>query len=248
FFPGFPYSGITVHMLLTHRSGLPNYIYFIDEMVKDKYTFISNQAVIRLMTKFRPDRYYPPDMTFDYSNTGYMLLAAIIEKVSGLDYGDYMDKSVFKPLGMDHTVVYNRNRNTEIQYRTSGYLYRIKEAENNFLNGITGDKGIYTSIEDMHKWDRALYTDSLLKRETIMLAFQPMGKSRDAFENYGYGWRMYNSGDTMKVLYHGGWWQGYHNMYVRLEKDSTAIIILKNKKTRHAVNHEELFGILYRRF
>lgn len=244
FYPDFPYPGITIHLLLCHRSGLPNYIYFTDHLIEDKVTYLTNQGVIKLLCRYKPPKYYAPDLTFDYSNTGYVVLAGIIEKVSGMEYSDFMKKNIFEPLGMKNTCVFDRNKNTVIPEKATGYLYKVKEADDNYLNGIVGDKGIYTTAYDMFLWDWALYSDKLLKRENIIKAFEAHGRRKDAYENYGYGFRMYTYNDSMKVIYHGGWWQGFQNKCFRIEKDSSAIIILKNKKTRHAVNTDKLFSIL----
>ena len=245
FFPDFPYHGITIRMLLTHRSGLPNYIYFLDEIWEDKQEPLTNREAIHLLSVHHPIFYYPPDKTFDYSNTGYMLLAAIIEEVSGMSYGRFMKKEIFRPLKMHNTRVYNKNKHTRIRHKATGYLYRLREAEDNYLNGITGDKGIYSTVGDLLKWDMGLYGDKIIKQSTLQEAFKPQGKPLDAIENYGFGWRMYYLPDCTKVLYHAGWWQGFQGKLIRVMKDTTTIIILKNKKKRTSVSHTELFKILY---
>ncbi|GAB4293206.1 MAG: hypothetical protein Kow0068_18350 [Marinilabiliales bacterium] len=244
FFPDFPYKGIKIHMLLTHRSGLTNYIYFADKLLKNKNTYLSNDFIIKAFTKYKPEPYYPPDMTFDYSNTGYAILAKIIEKVSGVSYEDFITENIFKPLSMTNSCVYNRNKNIEIPNKTTGYIYYGKPAEDNIFNGVVGDKGIYSCVEDLLKWDMSLYTDKIIKRKTKLMAFKPMGKPADERHNYGYGWRLFTTEDNIKIIYHGGWWQGYQNLFMHIEKDTTTVIILKNIKTPYAFNMEDYLKML----
>ncbi|MFO7864565.1 MAG: serine hydrolase domain-containing protein [Salinivirgaceae bacterium] len=108
FFPDLPYQGFTIHQLLVHRSGLSNYVYFIDKLVTDKSQLTTNDDVIALWKEHEPIPYYPPGRRYDYSNSGYMLLASIIEKVSGMSYGEYMQKNIFEPLGMHNTLLLMR--------------------------------------------------------------------------------------------------------------------------------------------
>ncbi|HEY0272646.1 MAG TPA: serine hydrolase domain-containing protein, partial [Chitinophaga sp.] len=107
YIPGFPYKGITLRLLLNHRSGLPNYLYFCGTMVKDNGQFLSNQDVIDLMIRNKPAVHRPPDRGFEYNNTNFMLLGTIIEKVSGMKYADFLQQTFFTPIGMHSTFVYD---------------------------------------------------------------------------------------------------------------------------------------------
>src|SRR5690606_30519254 len=105
---GFPYPGVTVRQLLTHRSGLPNYIYLADETWSDKQKGMTNNEALNLLIRHQPARYGRPDSRFFYNNTNYMLLASVIEKVSGQDFAVFMQENIFKPLGMKNTAVYSK--------------------------------------------------------------------------------------------------------------------------------------------
>src|SRR5690606_16627869 len=107
FFPGLPYPGITVQMLLNHRSGLPNYVYFVPNSKWDKKKFVTNEDVLNILYTEKPYRSYAPGRRFNYSNTNYVLLAMIIEKVTGMSYSDYLTQQFFQPLGMNNTFVYS---------------------------------------------------------------------------------------------------------------------------------------------
>jgi len=245
FFPNFPYKGITIQMLLTHKSGLPNYIYLCDHFFTHKDSAVYNNEAIKCLEERHPPRYYRPGRRFNYSNTGYMILSSIVSRVSGLAFDDYMDKNIFKPLGMDNTFIYVKGKHNLPETVAVGYETRRRKADNIFLNGVTGDKGVYSTIEDLYKWDQGLYKNKIIKYSNLIQAFKPMGKRKWARKNYGYGWRMYNSSKAGKVLYHAGWWYGFQSLLVRIEKDKSTIVVLKNKKTRGLIDQSRLFDILY---
>lgn len=245
FFPEFPYKDITIHMLLTHKSGLPNYIYLCDRNFKDKDSAVYNDQAIKCLEKLHPPKYYRPGRRFDYSNTGYMVLSSIVSSVSGLPFDKYMKQNIFAPLGMNNTFIYVKGKTKLPPHTTVGYETRRRKAEDIFLNGVTGDKGVYSTVEDLYKWDQGLYKNIIIKYSNLEQAFQPMGKRKWAHKNYGYGWRMYNSNKAGKVLYHAGWWYGYQTLLIRLEEDESTIVVLKNKKTKGIIDQKRLFKILY---
>jgi CubicO group peptidase (beta-lactamase class C family) len=245
YFPDFPYKGITIHMLLTHTSGLPNYTYLCDRKFPYKDSAVYNNEVLNCLTQYHPAKYYKPGKRFDYSNTGYVILASIVEKISGVSFPEYLNKNIFKPLGMNNTFVYVKGKTHFPQNTTKGYKSWRRKAEDIFLNGVYGDKGIYTTTGDLLKWDQGLYTGKIISYETLQRAFKPWAHKRWTNKYYGYGWRIYNSQIAGKVIYHSGWWYGYQSLLVRLEKDKSTIIVLKNKKTMGLINQTKLFEILY---
>jgi CubicO group peptidase (beta-lactamase class C family) len=244
FYPQFPYNGITVRMLLTHRSGLPDYTYFSEDFWPDRKKFLDNQEVIKMMAIHQPKPYYLPDKRYDYSNTGYSVLAAIVEKASGMKFENFMQKEVFKPLGMTHTWVYNGTNTAMTEKVAVGYTAGRRVVANSYLNGATGDKGVYSTVEDMFKWDRALYTGKLIKATTLEEAFQPANKEMKK-ENYGYGWRLKTLECGQPVVYHGGWWHGYKSYFMRNRKDQSTVIVLTNI-ANHSLGHlKNIQPILY---
>jgi CubicO group peptidase (beta-lactamase class C family) len=243
YFPDLPYQGFTIHQLLVHRSGLSNYIYFIDRIVENKNTTYTNSDIIDLWKVHKPLPYYPPGRRFDYSNSGYMLLASIIEKVSGMSYPEYMQKNVFEPLGMKNTFVYVAGKNDSVPNLAQGYKYHWKVVTEAYLNGTYGDKGIYSTAEDMFKWDQGLYSGEILNTDTLALAFEPMGKPSHFKHNYGYGWRMFNYKDQ-KILYHAGWWQGFKSLLIRVPDNKLTIVVLKNLKTGAMFSRNELLRLV----
>ncbi len=245
FFPDFPYEGITVHHLLVHRSGLPNYHYFLQHIPTTYDTLLSNTDLVRELVEKKPAKYFSPNRRFQYSNTGYALLAAIVEKVSGLSFTDYMQRNVFDPLSMENTFIYRADAK-DYPPMVTGYLTWRKEAEDNYLDGVLGDKGVYSSAYDLFLWDQALYKGSILPVDTLALAFQAMGKPLSAHSNYGYGWRMFYWGvDSLKVDYHYGWWHGFRSMLLRIPEDTTTVVLLKNSSKGAMMKAGTVLQILY---
>ncbi|MGJ1265869.1 serine hydrolase domain-containing protein [Sphingobacterium spiritivorum] len=245
FFPDFPYEGITVKMLLTHRSGLPNYVYFADGVWKDKKKGMSNMDAIRLLTEHKPGRYGKPDGRFHYNNSNFMVLGAIIEKVSKQDYAVFLKENVFDPAGMKHTAAYSKAVYEKIPVKVIGHdkVWR-RSVVQNFLDGPLGDKGIYSTVEDMFLLDIALREGRLLKQETLDSAYVPRNdpNKKGAF-GYGYGWRTFNHNDQ-QVVYHTGWWHGFRNLYVRDLKNDVTIVLLSNMTNGSLVKLDELYKIL----
>ncbi|MFZ0390776.1 MAG: serine hydrolase domain-containing protein [Calditrichia bacterium] len=228
FFPDFPYDNITVKLLLSHRSGLPNYMYFADKYWPDRHKPISNQDVLNLMVKYHPGIYYLPDRRYNYCNTNYALLANIIEKVSGMPFETFMRKEIFDPLGMYHTSIYNKTRQAEYPEGALGYNRRGRLAENSYLNGVVGDKGIYSTVRDLLAFDQAIYNGLLVSRETLEKAFIPAHKDLRIYDNYGYGWRLNAQDEKNKIVYHTGWWKGFKTYFIRKTGEKKTIIVLTN--------------------
>ncbi|MBV8253814.1 MAG: beta-lactamase family protein [Chitinophaga sp.] len=238
YFPEFPYKGITIKMLLSHRSGLPNYLYFCDSLWKDQDRFITNDEVIKLMEVHKPPIQHQPNTHFQYCNTNYLLLASIIEKVSGQKYADFMQQTVFKPLFMMNTFVYDPASPVRA-HQTQSHKFNGQAEPDTYFDGVMGDKGIYSTAEDMLKWDQALYSGHFLKPETLKAAYTPYSHEKPGVRNYGLGWRLMVYPDsTRNIVYHNGWWHGNNTVFYRFVQDSTTLIILGNKYNRgiyHAV-------------
>lgn len=244
FIPDFPYKNITIRQLLSHRSGLPNYMYFTAKYWKNKRSYLTNEKLLDVMKKNKPHVEFLPDRRYKYSNTGYAVLSLIIERVSGLPYDEFMEENVFLPLGMTSTFVYNPKNKKTIDYETNGYTKRKRKTYPDFLDGVTGDKGIYSTVEDLFTWDQALYTEKLVKQSTLKEAFTPSSYDFKRDNNYGFGWRIDTLADGSKVVYHGGWWRGYNSLFLRRLDDHTTIIILCNKVNWSWGEKEDLMALI----
>lgn len=228
YIPHFPYNGITIKMLLCHRSGLPNYMYFSDEYWEDKTQPITNKDVVRLMIEQKPPIYKYPNKRYNYSNTGYMLLAHIVELISGESFEDFMYNNIFQPLEMDDSFIYRKKSEQITMPDVIGYESNGREAEDFYQNGVVGDKGVYTSVEDLFKLDQALYNNKLISETTTNLMYTAMNRDMRTDDNYGLGWRIKDYNDGLKVVYHGGWWKGFRTYFIRIPKEKKTIIILNS--------------------
>ncbi|MEO7962019.1 MAG: serine hydrolase domain-containing protein [Ginsengibacter sp.] len=229
YFPKFPYENINVKMLLSHRSSLPNYIYFMQQLGWDTKTMCSNQDMLDYIIEFKPPLQGTPGTHFTYCNTNYALLGLIIERASGMTYEQYLQKYIFTPLGMKDTYVFTMEDSAAAM---PSYDWRGRQEAFTFLDTGFGDKNIYSTPEDLLKWDQALYTDQLFSNNTMHAAFTPYSNEKRGVRNYGYGWRMNVYPDGRKIIYHNGWWHGNNTVFIRMIEDSVTIIVLGNKYNR----------------
>ena len=197
-------------------------MYFTDEQWADWKIPISNSQVIDLMIEHEPKPYYKPNRRYNYSNTGYIILADIVERVSGMSFERFMKKKIFKPLGMHNSKVKRFKLGEEDEPVVGHSEYRFRRIGQTYLNGTVGDKGIYSTVEDMFKWDRAIKQGALVSLKTLDEAFQGYHKDLRKNDNYGYGWRINEVSKSKKVVYHRGWWKGFRTYFIRvLDEDKT---------------------------
>lgn len=248
YLPDFPYHGITIKNLLSHRSGLPNYLYSFEEKRKSKAAFPCNDTILAWFSQADslPKPYGKPGNNFNYNNTNYMLLASIIEKVSGMSYAQFINDRIFEPLGMTHSFVDTLVKDSLVHLKTKGHQAgRVRTRD--FYDGVYGDKGIYSTVEDMFKWYTALHSHCLLNKHYSNEAFTPRSFERQSKHNYGLGFRMITDPENMKkvhYVYHGGWWAGYSTMLWMDPKADFVIIILGNKKSNTVYEINPILEIL----
>ena len=247
--PGFPYdSSLTIRSLLTHRSGLSDYAYNMDK-IYDKKIPLTNQKVVEMMIRLKPHIDYRPNARFSYNNTNYMLLAYIVEKLSGQNFREYLKKNVFEPAGMVETFVYDPMHPEMLKTAATGYVPRRGGpvvSDFNHLDGVTGDKGIYSTVEDLHHWDMALNEEKLVSFQTLEEAFTPQHTQPKVLpKNYGFGWRITQLDTGDWLTYHTGWWHGFKNYYLHNPKDNSAIIILGNMAGHSLAKVNVVQSILY---
>lgn len=242
FFPTLPYRGIKVRDLLCHRSGLPNYMYFSKDYITKEDTILSNEDVINLLIKYKPEKQFSPDTKFAYCNTNFALLASIIERVSKMPFEQFVQEQIFTPLGMEHTWFFYPQDTLSRKGKTRGYVGNWNEAKPDMLDGVLGDKGVYSTTADMFKLDQALYTDQIVSMSLLQEAFQPRSFEHPGAKNYGYGFRLLHYEDGTSAVYHNGWWHGYNSVFFRLPAHHITIIILNNKFNRQT--YYSINGIL----
>ena len=232
FIPKFPYKNIKIKHLLSHRSGLPNYMYFVKDYILQQDTILSNQDIINLLISKIPEKSFEPDTKFAYCNTNYAILASIIEKVSNVPFKEFIEEQIFKPLKMDNTFFLNPNDSTLRPNQTRGYVGNWNEVSIDMLDGVFGDKGVYSTVDDMYKFDQALYTDQLISIDLMNEAKKPRSFEKPGAKNYGYGFRLLEYEDKSWAVFHHGWWHGYNTSFFRIPSQNITIIILCNKFNR----------------
>lgn len=246
FFPEFPYEGITIHQLLSHRSGMSQYTHFCDapdSIWPDKSITINNNDVINIISKIVPLINYKPDHKYYYCNTNYLLLASIVEKVSSLSFKQYMKKHIFNPSGMYNSIIYDRTNFEELILPAQGYENKTPW-EDVYLNGVVGDKGVYSTTEDLLRFDRALEKNIFISDSLKKLAFSKMNKDRNGNKNYGYGFRLKEHKKYGKIVYHTGWWKGFRSYFIKVVDKNQTIIVLNNVKRGRFLNIDELIKLV----
>ncbi len=246
YFPQFPYPGITIKHLLSHRSGLANYIYFCEPYCDDNDCYngkvFDNASMLNIIINTKPDLYSKPDKKFEYCNTNYALLALIIEKVSHQSYTTFMREQMFDVLGMNESFVVgdkDRAKNKTIGHTPSG-----KAEDEAYADDVYGDKGIYSTVNDLFKFNRALYSEKLLKQGTVIESYAGYSNEHKGKRNYGLGWRIVDNGKAGKIIYHNGWWHGYSSLFYRRPSDETCIIVLSNKFSRMTYQIQDILTVL----
>ncbi|WP_242859871.1 serine hydrolase [Clostridium drakei] len=227
YIPDFPNGDkITIDNLLTHTSGLANVTPTLLNMKLEDSKKIEN--IINLF-KDKP-LYFKPGSKFEYSNSGYILLGYIVEKVSGMSYADYLQNNIFKPLNMNHTGMgYNGTIKNYNSNGYTGYLDVSPISDKSSLNALYGAGALYSCTEDLYKWDRSLKEHKLLTEKTLdkMFSKHVAMSEGDNLDYYGYGWMIYDSPDLHEI-YHGGNVLGFTSNIERIPDKDLTIIILSN--------------------
>ena len=243
YLPEFPYQGVTVKQLLCHRSGLPNYLYFLNHEIYLPNYQMSNEDMYKFLVTKNPKRYSRPDYRFNYSNTNYALLALIVERISGKAFNEFVRDELFKPLGMKHTCTI-RDLDLNNPQCTKPYDNRWRPVNFDASDYVLGDKSIYSTPYDLFLFSEALYQNKIISKATQEMAYSPYSKEIKA-ANYGFGWRMKNFNDPVKKeVYHNGWWHGYRSSFHRRLSDTLTVIILSNQLNQAAYHTHKVYEII----
>ena len=228
-FPDFPPYGrsITVDHLLHHTSGLIDY----ESLLPDSMTRQVSDSVVLSLMMAQDSTYFPAGSQFRYSNSGYAVLAMVVEKVSGRRFADFLREQVFLPAGMSATIAYERG-GPPVQCRAYGYqvvadtgfVFRDQSA----TSAVLGDGGIYSSLRDLRRWDQALYTDRLVSAQALERAFTPGLLNDGTSTSYGYGWRL-DSYRGHRRMHHTGSTCGFATLIQRYPDDRFCVIVLTNR-------------------
>ena len=226
--PGFPAYGreITVRHLLTHTSGLWDY----EDFVPDTATVqVKDHDVLELLGR-ADSTYFPPGSAFRYSNSGYAVLALLVERLSGKPFARFLHDRIFQPLGMESSVAYEKGVST-VPNRAYGYTQRgdrFVRTDQSPTSAVLGDGGIYTSVEDLVHWDQALETRALLPEATRKLSWTPYVLSNGKPTRYGFGWFVDRDRGRTRLT-HNGETRGFTNAIIRYPAERLSVIVLTNR-------------------
>jgi len=228
YFPGFPYKGVTIQHLLNHTAGLPKYFWVAEHKWEHKNA-PTNSEMMELLEASNVQRFFRSGRNFDYSNTGYVVLASIIEKVSGLRFGDFIEQNIFDPLGMDDSFVYSYENDAIKEHQLIGYrLYkgwRHLKINGTVNDAIVGDKNVYATTEDLFKWVEGLNSGKLLSKESLDKMYTHGQTKYGRKVPYGFGFRL--TKDKEKI-YHYGKWNGFSTGIIQYMKDDLVVIVLEH--------------------
>ncbi len=223
-----PFDSITIRTLLNHRSGLKNYAYFTnDKKVWNPEKTLTNQDVLDLLANKTIPLDFTTNSKFSYCNTNYALLALVIEKITGLSYAECIQKMIFEPLGMKNSYVFDIKK--DLSRITPSYKWNGTKYPIDFLDGIYGDKNVYSTPRDLLKLDLARHSKYFLNPDLIKQLYAGYSYEHNGTKNYGLGIRMIEWKIGEPFYFHNGWWHGNTSSYISLRKEKVTIIALSNK-------------------
>lgn len=272
YFQNLPYNSVTIRHLLTHTTGIPEYFKF-KYPVYGSSAFVDNQQLLRVLEKQKYAKTFATGTKFEYVNTNYAILAALVAKVSGKPFEEYVHENIFKPAGMENTCFFTELVGIDAKHGKKyadvdpkaedvnvkplpsdipiarGHRKVAVTARYDRLNGVLGDKGVYSNVEDMLRWTNALFIDyKILPKEWVDLASQRENQLKDgSLPNsiYGYGYRIEESPTHGKLVYHGGLWNGFQNLFLFRPSDNVVIIFLSNLYNKaHVGRSDQMLNIL----
>lgn len=232
YLPSLKYEEATIRNLLNHTSGIPDAYMGFPEKYKDEFgSELEISEVVNLLAKADLPYATEPNSTFQYSNTGYVLLAAIIESVSGESFESFMNRELFEKLEMNDSRVWNLvTKNPEFPNKTSSFQIegeKITELPPTVFDGISGDGGIFCSLNDFVIWNQFWAENSLLSTETMAEAFKEVTLSNGKKSAYGFGWNSTPNGGA----WHNGSWLGARTLIARNPKSRNCLVVLDNSSS-----------------
>ena len=233
YLPIFPYPTITIRHLMNQTSGLPEY-FDIAAGDMNLLDTLNNQAMLDLLAAKKPALVFQPGEQWQYCNTNYTTLASILEKISGATVDKFFQQHIAGPLKLKNTYVYQIQLKSSPPSRVFGLQFENQKPVMNDLirfDGIVGDGNVYSSVEDLYKWDQALYTDKLVKKSTFQEAITPGKLNNGEPTKYGFGWFI---NEQEKIVSHTGGWVGFGTIIIRYIDKNQTIVLLDNSSNFRA--------------
>ena len=258
YLPTFPYNDVSIRHLLTHTSGIADYMdlalqeyfslftkigfYLNQSMVNllyngepseyiDYYTVLTSNDVLRIVGKHSSKRLFFSEEKYLYSNTGYVILSLIVENISGITFEAFLDKEIFYPLNMKNSSFWNLfTEKGKLSNRVQGTNgQRLNDYS--WMDGVSGDGSVFLSIEDFLKWDKALKNNSLISQSEFDEAVNPFISSRGDTTYYGFGWSLSENGN---IISHGGSWLGAVTYIYRKLDTNSMFVLLESSTSRYS--------------
>jgi CubicO group peptidase (beta-lactamase class C family) len=243
--PKNPYGDITIQMLLSHQTGLSQYYYYCDHIIEDKSEFITNENLIDIIDENKPKSYFSPGKRFNYCNTNFVLLAMVAERIDNMPFNTVVKKRIFEPANMKYSFVLDVKNEEVPENLVFGNSKFNRIIEFDFLDGIVGDKGLFSNARDLFEFDRNLRSCNVLSDSLFQIATQPHTKIDRSGSAYGLGWRLRFNDKLGKIVYHTGWWHGNRHIYFKIPNSDYTVIILSNSMHGSTYNLNELLEIFY---
>lgn len=226
--PELPYDNISIRNLLTHTSGITEY-FQVFQRYKMPLDTLTNEKLITLFATYKPALEFATATKWNYCNTNYALLVSIIERISKKPIAGFIKENITTPLGLKNTYVYD----VLMPAVPLNHVYGFNETgEKRTLNdltafdGVVGDGNIYSSVEDLYKWEQSLHTEKLIKKETLAQAFESVKLKDGTTYPYGFGW--FIEKDKAQQYWHTGGWAGFINLIYRDVKNNRTAIVLSS--------------------
>lgn len=238
YFPEFPEfaDSITVRHILQHTSGIQDYEPIYGDQFPNQ---VHDRGVVEIISGTNGTN-FAPGSAYSYSNSGYAILAVLVEKLSGTSFPDFLHENIFAPLDMSDTVAFVDGVTT-VSNRALGYRLTdtgVEYADQSAWSAVLGDGGVYSSVLDLFKWDQALYTGGLLSQSLRQASLTP------GLEDYGFGFRI-DEYRSRKRIHHSGSTSGFRNHMQQFPDEQLTIIILTNRAAPDVTPLAEQIADLY---
>ena len=258
YLPVFPYRDVSIRHLLTHTSGIADYMdlslkeyfslftkisfYLNQSMVnlfyngepseyKDHYTVLTSKDVLRIVSKHSSKRLFLSEDKYLYSNTGYVILSLIVETISEKPFETFLDEEIFYPLNMKNSSFWNLfTEKGKLSNRVQGTNGK-RLNDYSWMDGVSGDGAVFLSIEDFLKWDKAIKNNSLISQSEFNEALNPFISSRGDTTYYGFGWSLSENGN---IISHGGSWLGAVTYIYRKLDTNSMFVLLESSTSRYS--------------
>lgn len=229
YLPDFKFESVSIRQLLKHRSGLWDYMYITEAFWNKSYA-PNNQEVVKLISAHQRHLNFTPGSRFNYNNSNYVVLAALVEKVSGISFENFLGERILDSLCLNDTYIGLPHRAIDfVANAFIGYGRGYVNLPPSFHNRALGDKGVYASSTDLFRWFIALKNNKVLSKDYVELMF-----NQDEFDTYKYGmgFRTKYTNTKEPVIYHNGIWDGYRNGLSYFPQDDLVVIVLSNTQNR----------------